>query len=166
MSASDLHHASQNESIGKRIARLRGERGWTQQGLAARIAMSRVAISHIEMDLTIPSERTVVLLAGLFRLDPLELVNGTTYPMPKAERLPGISARYTQLEMDLALFKNDMKWLERLIDKGGFGEDAEQMLQAWLERLSSYPSDSLDEYDSDLLFEARNELKIRLGLKR
>jgi transcriptional regulator with XRE-family HTH domain len=57
------------ESIGKRIARLRQERGWTQQDLATRLASSRVAVSHIEMDLIIPSERTVTLLAGLFKLE-------------------------------------------------------------------------------------------------
>jgi len=39
-----------NESIRKRIARLHQGNGWTQQSLADRVAMSRVAISHIEMD--------------------------------------------------------------------------------------------------------------------
>ena len=41
------------EPIGKRIARLRTARGWTQQYLAERLAMSRVAISHIELALSI-----------------------------------------------------------------------------------------------------------------
>jgi transcriptional regulator with XRE-family HTH domain len=57
------------ESFGKRIAHLRQQRGWTRT-LAKRLAVSRVAVSHIEMGLSIPSERTVVLLAGLFDTEP------------------------------------------------------------------------------------------------
>jgi transcriptional regulator with XRE-family HTH domain len=74
------------ETIGKRIAFLRQKNNWTQASLASRLAMSRVAISHIEMDLTIPNERSITLMAGLFKLTPLELVDGTTYPKAKAER--------------------------------------------------------------------------------
>jgi len=62
------------EPIGKRIARLRAGRGWTQQSLAARLAISRVAVSHIEMELSYPSERTITLLAGWLKLPPHELV--------------------------------------------------------------------------------------------
>jgi transcriptional regulator with XRE-family HTH domain len=62
------------ETIGKRIASLRQKNSWTQATLANRLAMSRVAISHIEMDLTIPSERSITMMAGLFKLSPLDLV--------------------------------------------------------------------------------------------
>ena len=55
------------ETIGKRIAYLRQKNNWTQQSLANRLAMSRVAISHIEMDLTIPSERSITLMAGIIQ---------------------------------------------------------------------------------------------------
>src|SRR3989304_8739475 len=99
------------ETIGKRIARLRQETGWTQRALAARRAISRVAVSQIEMDLTLPSERTVTLLAGLFKLSPQALVEGTTYPLAKAERLPQVACCYTALEYDLALL-NDLAWIE------------------------------------------------------
>ena len=37
---------------------------------------------------TTPGERTVALLAGLFKIEPHELVAGTDYPLAKAERLP------------------------------------------------------------------------------
>ena len=46
------------ENLGRRIARLRGSLGWTQQDLAARLAISRVAVSHLEAGLSVPSERT------------------------------------------------------------------------------------------------------------
>ncbi|HEY1013124.1 MAG TPA: helix-turn-helix transcriptional regulator, partial [Herpetosiphonaceae bacterium] len=80
------------ESFGLRLARLRASRGWTQQALAERLALSRVAVSHFEMGQAVPSERTIILLAGLFRLEPHELVAGTFYPEGKALRLPAVAA--------------------------------------------------------------------------
>src|SRR4030042_3189843 len=106
------------DSIGKRIAFLRQKYGWTQQRLADRLAMSRVAISHIEMDLTIPSERSITLMAGIFKLSPIQLVEGTSYPRAKAERLPDLTTIYTDLEMSFALLKNDLDWLGRLDNQG------------------------------------------------
>lgn len=99
------------ENLGRRIAGLRGERGWTQQKLADRLAMSRVAVSHLEAGMSIPSERTIVLLAGLFKVEPHDLVDGTNYPMAKAERLPVEAARYTEVELGLALVERDLEWL-------------------------------------------------------
>lgn len=73
--------------------------GLTQSELADRIAISRVALSHIEADMSWPGERTVVLLAGIFKVEPPDLVSGTTYPLAKAERLPPIACRYTEDEL-------------------------------------------------------------------
>jgi transcriptional regulator with XRE-family HTH domain len=92
-----------DDVLGRRIAALRAERGWTQNDLAARAAISRVALSHIEAGMSVPGERTVVLLAGLLHVEPHELVDGTTYPIAKAERLPPAAPRYTELEHQLAL---------------------------------------------------------------
>src|SRR5215216_3707256 len=74
------------ETLGQRIARLRARRGTTKERLAERLAASRVAVSHFEMGLALPSERTLVLLAGLFKQEPHALVAGTNYPAAKAER--------------------------------------------------------------------------------
>ena len=101
------------EPIGKRISGLRQEMGWTQQDLATRLGISRVAVSHIESDLSIPSERTITLLSGLFKLPPHQLVQETTYPDAKAERLPAYTCTYTKLELQLALLENDLTWLQR-----------------------------------------------------
>lgn len=76
---------------------------WTQQDVADRLAISRVAVSHLESGVTVPSERTVTLLAGLFKLEPHELVADTDYPVAKAERLPVVAARYTEVELQLRL---------------------------------------------------------------
>ena len=99
------------EPLGRRIARLRNERGFTQSELADRIGISRVALSHIESGRSIPGERTVALLAGLFRCEPHELVACTDYPPSKAERLPVVAARYTEIEHRLAVLDAEMQVL-------------------------------------------------------
>ena len=102
------------ETLGQRVARLRCLLGWTQQELADRAAISRVAVSHLELGITVPSERTLALLAGIFHLEPLELVEGTSYPEAKTERLPLVAARYTEVELQVALLQRDLAWLARL----------------------------------------------------
>jgi transcriptional regulator with XRE-family HTH domain len=110
------------ESLGRRIGQLRNQLGWTQQELADRIGVSRAAVSHLEAGLSVPSERTVTLLAGLFKVEPHELVAGTTYPSAKAERLPVVTCRYTEAEMQLALLDAERRsatfdrgfWIDRL----------------------------------------------------
>jgi transcriptional regulator with XRE-family HTH domain len=100
-------------SLGQRIAYYRAKLGWTQTELAERLAASRVAVSHFEANLALPSERTIVLLAGLFQLEPLDLVEGTSYPLAKMERLPLVACRYTEADLQLALAEADRSWLER-----------------------------------------------------
>src|SRR4029453_6469131 len=93
----------EEELLGRRIADLRAKLGWTQSDLAERLGISRVAVSHLEAGMSPPGERTVALLAGLFKLEPHELVAGTTYPVAKADRLPLVAARYTEAEPQGAL---------------------------------------------------------------
>jgi transcriptional regulator with XRE-family HTH domain len=112
-------------NLGRRIAALRASIGMTQQEVADRLGVSRVAVSHIEAGMSVPSERTVVLLAGLFKLEPHDLVDGTTYPMAKAERLPPIAARHTDVELQLALCENDLAWAERT------GVDRREVADRW-----------------------------------
>jgi transcriptional regulator with XRE-family HTH domain len=138
------------ENLGRRIARLRGELGWTQHDLATRLAISRVAVSHLEAGLTVPSERTVTLLAGLFKLEPWELVENTFYPQAKAERLPPVAARYTEVELQLRLMEAE---LER-VDGGGGGEQA---LAAWRHRLELLRKCAHD---------AREQEALRLAMRR
>src|SRR5688572_17245069 len=107
---------SMNETLGARLGRFRAQHGWTQQEMAERIAVSRVAISHFEMDLAVPSERTIALLAGVFKLEPAALVGDTYYPAGKADRLPLVVARYTETEKELCLLEHDFEWLDRLDD--------------------------------------------------
>jgi transcriptional regulator with XRE-family HTH domain len=116
----------QVEQLGRRIAAHRAKLGWTQQELADRLAISRVAVSHLEAGMSAPGERTVALLAGLFKVEPHDLVAGTDYPTAKAERLPVVVTQYTELELQLRLFESDVQWLEHL------GADhAEHVLARW-----------------------------------
>ena len=99
------------ERLGSRIAQLRTDRGLTQAELADRVGISRVALSHIETARSIPGERTIALLAGLFRCEPHELVDGTDYPPSKAERLPTVVARYTEVEHQLGVLEAQLSTL-------------------------------------------------------
>jgi transcriptional regulator with XRE-family HTH domain len=120
----------ERERLGRRIADRRAKVGWTQQELAERIAISRVAVSHIEAGLSHPGERTVALLAGVFKVEPIELVAGTDYPTAKAERLPATVTRYTELEFQLARCEADLAW----IDRGG-APGGDRVLVEWEVRL-------------------------------
>jgi transcriptional regulator with XRE-family HTH domain len=127
------------EKFGRRIAQLRGIATMTQQDVADRLGISRVAVSHIEAGMSIPSERTVVLLAGLFKVEPHDLVDGTDYPVAKAERLPPVAPRYTEVELQLALCANDLDWVERLGDPAAAREVADR----WRPRLAALAASAL-----------------------
>jgi transcriptional regulator with XRE-family HTH domain len=146
------------QAIGKRIARLRNEHGWTQQALAARLAMSRVAVSHIEMDLSLPSERTVILLAGIFKLSPHALVTGTTYPQAKAERLPVVVCCYTEFELEIALLQNDLTWLRAVGEIETNPTQTAQVMEKWRSRLAHIAEQDFNEIERKLLSEARQQL--------
>src|SRR4051794_9007335 len=120
-----------NENLGRRIAERRAKLGWTQQELAERLAVSRVAVSHLESGLSTPGERTIALLAGGFGVEPHQLVVGPGSPSAKAERLPVVVARHTEVELQLALLDNDLGWLEKRS-----GVEAEPILVQWQARLA------------------------------
>ena len=146
------------ETIGKRIARLRSEHGWTQEALAARIAVSRVAISHIEMDLSVPGERTITLLAGIFILSPHELVEGTTYPVAKSDRLPDIACCYSPLELDIALLENDLMWLTRFESGENLQLSREENTLKWELRLNKWEIDCISERELEKIKKAKEKL--------
>lgn len=104
------------EPFGRRLARLRQRHRMTQQEVAMRLAVSRNAVSHIETGLSHPSERTVVLLGGLYRIEPHELVKGTDYPQAKADRLPLVAARFTAVEARLEGVGRELALIEHLPD--------------------------------------------------
>lgn len=132
------------ESLGKRIAHLRTARGWTQERLAERLAVSRVAVSHIEMGLTMPGERTVVILAGIFGMEPHMLVAGTSYPIAKRERLPAVAARYTEAEYLQTLLEADLAWI-------ACGAHRPGLRQVWLDRLTTARQQTTDSNELALL---------------
>ncbi len=143
-----------NSSLGRRIAALRGARGWTQQELAERLAISRVAVSHLEAGKTDPGERTVTLLAGLFKVDPYELVANTSYPIAKTERLPLVAPRYTEVELQLRLLDQDLARLPLLS-----AAKRRMIVEEWDARLKILAKESLDPYESAALKAARTNLR-------
>jgi transcriptional regulator with XRE-family HTH domain len=146
------------ELLGQRIARLRAERGWTQQEIAERLAISRVAVSHVEAGVSVPSERTVTLLAGIFKLDPCDLVAGTSYPDSKAERLPPLACRYTEVELQLALLERDICWLRRLADSPGHTALIRTTYDHWALALDDLGRAVADRHEQALIDRARQLL--------
>jgi transcriptional regulator with XRE-family HTH domain len=138
-------------SLGRRVAKLRAELGWTQQELADRVAISRVAVSHLESDLSTAGERTVALLAGVFGMEPHELVAGTTYPEAKVDRLPLVVARHTEVELQCQLLDRD------LAEHARTGDAAP--LEGWAERLSELDRATFDARQRELLARARERLR-------
>ena len=131
-------------SLGARIASHRKALGWTQQELSERLGASRAAVSHLEAGLAIPSERTVALLAGLFKIEPHDLIEGTGYPVAKAERLPAVVCRYTEVELQLRLLEAD---------------EAAGRLEGWEQRLSLLAKETHDRRERELVAAARARLR-------
>ena len=150
------------ETLGARLGRLRATLGWTQQELADRIAVSRVAVSHFEMDLAVPSERTVALLASVFKQDPADLVAGTYYPPGKAERLPAVVAHYTEAEKELCLLERDLDWLDRLHDHRLVFDTC----QRWLDRLHELDTTAADKHERRLIAAGRTRVQSLLRRPR
>lgn len=142
-----------NENLGRRIAEQRAKLGLTQQELADRLAVSRVTVSHLEAGMTTPGERTVTLLAGLFKVEPHELVAGTSYPVAKMDRLPLVAARYTEVEHQLLRLDADMVWIDRL-DR----TEAEALLARWQVTLDYLADVSHDRRERDDLAAAQRRV--------
>lgn len=131
------------ESFGRRVAKLRAELGWTQSQLAERIAISRVALSHIEANVSVPGERTVTLLAGVFGREPHQLAAGTDYPLAKAERLPVVTARHTEVAHQLGVLDALLELVERVSEPVG-DRLADDVRAAWRARLAGLLDDTED----------------------
>jgi len=136
------------------MAAHRAKLGWTQQELADRLAISRVAVSHLEAGMTAPSERTVTLLAGIFKLAPHELVAGTDYPAAKADRLPAVVTQHTEVEVQILLFERDLRWLDRVAPV-----EAEQILSQWELTFSFLLDQSHDPRERHELQDARQRAR-------
>lgn len=145
-------------SLATRIGVLRAGRGWTQQQLADRLGISRVAVSHLEAAINSPDARTVTLLAGVFDLEPHELVAGTDYPLAKADRLPLVVARHTEVAHRVALMEADLAWIE---GPGAPVDDpalVERIRTRWRARLAKLVPSVHDPEESALLAAARRRL--------
>ena len=123
-----------SEALGHRIAKHRADLGWTQAELAERVGISRVALSHIESAISSPGERTVALLAGVFKVEPHELVTDSDYPTAKAERLPVVAARYTEVEHQLALLDAQLTVVVDPVQRACIVADWRQVLVRLLDR--------------------------------
>ncbi len=146
------------EGLGRRIAAHRAKLGWTQQELAVRLAISRVAVSHLEAGMSDPGERTVALLASVFKVDPHDLVAGTTYPRARAERLPLVVATHTEVELQIALLDRDLEW-STLVGPAL----ARVQLEGWVVRLTALAHVTHDQRERRAVDDARQRLRRELA---
>lgn len=147
------HPEAGAQRLGERIGRLRTALGLTQAELAGRVAISRVALSNLESGRSVPGERTVTLLAGMFHLEPHELVAGTEYPASKSDRLPLVAARHTELDLQLALLDRDLRWLE-----GAPRGVAARVRAEWGDRLAGVDTLGLSARERSSLESARRRI--------
>ena len=116
-----------------------------------------VAMSNFNLHFHLQREhlRIAVRFANQF-VEPHEFVAGTTYPLAKAERLPAVAARYTEVEALLLLLDNDLAWLERT---GRI--DERRVLDEWEARLRAVDGSMLDQRERELLRSARDTVRAR-----
>jgi hypothetical protein len=110
------------------------------------------------MGLAVPSERTVVLLAGLFKQGPHELVAGTDYPIAKRDRLPLVACRYTEVEFQVELLRHDLDWLGRIHEDSTRKALAAETLVKWESALTKLSEDMIDPTERTLLQDAKRVL--------
>ncbi|WP_308638427.1 helix-turn-helix domain-containing protein [Paenibacillus silvisoli] len=67
-------------NIGDRIAKLRDDRGWTQEQTAGLLGISRAALSHYEKNRREPDTDTLSKFADLFKVSVDFLVGRTNAP--------------------------------------------------------------------------------------
>ena len=89
----------------------------------------------------------------MFHLEPHELVAGTEYPASKADRLPLVAARHTELDLQLALLDRDLRWLE-----GAPRGVSSRVSAEWRERLAGLDVLALSARERSALESARRRI--------
>jgi hypothetical protein len=84
-------------------------------------------------------------------------VADTSYPVAKAERLPVVVPRYTEVEHQLELLENDLAWLA-----GPGGAEAEPLVvEQWDVRLAALADAAHDRTEREAVEQARRRLRAR-----
>jgi len=97
-------------------------------------------------------------MAGVFKISPTELVEGTTYPRAKAERLPELTAIFTEIELYFALLKNDTEWIDRLDVPDMKLNTIRVVLSKWFLLLENWENKITDEHEKTILLSMRQLL--------
>ena len=146
------------DSLASRLGVLRTREGMTQQQLADRLGVSRVAISHLEAGINSPDARTVTLLASVFGMEPHDLVAGTDYPVAKVDRLPLVVARRTEVAHQVALMDADLAWVEGPDAVAVDPSVADEVRQRWRVTLTKLAATVADPDEAATLGAARARL--------
>jgi hypothetical protein len=87
-----------------------------------------------------------------------ELVEGTTYPAAKSDRLPDVTCCYSPLELDIALLENDLKWLTRLESGENLQQLREEITLKWGLRLNRWEMNCISERELEKIKSAKEKL--------
>jgi hypothetical protein len=93
------------------------------------------------------------LIAGLFKLEPWQLVRDTDYPVARAERLPRVVTRYTQAELLTAVVD---ALLASLVDPDR--RSAQLVLEPWRARILAEIETGADDGERALLIDAQRRI--------
>lgn len=105
------------EPFGKRLARLRQVKGFTQGELAEKIGVSQRVLCYYERETEYPPTHLLPKMAEALGLSLDELMNAAP---PKAEALPKNSRLQRKLRLVETFTKQDQKAVVRMIDALAF----------------------------------------------
>ena len=103
----------------------------------------------------------MALLAGLFRMEPHDLVADTSYPLAKSDRLPVVVARWTEVEHQLALLQRDLWWIDHVAAPVTELAAVDGVLAGWADALADLATRVLDPSEVDAVATARRTVADR-----
>ncbi|MEO7913627.1 MAG: DNA-binding protein, partial [Roseiflexaceae bacterium] len=81
-------------------------------------------------------------------------IAGTGYPIAKAERLPTVACRYTEVEFQVALLQRDLEWAGH-VDPAA----RKNITETWHMKLEALAEKTYDAGERTLLEKAREQLQ-------
>lgn len=102
-------------ALGSRIARLRRERGWTQQELAEKLGIAQQTLAHYEVGRIRVPASTLPLLATLF-MTPVDTLVGHTQHVQRTGKRGPAPKWQQQIEAIAQLPKAQQRFVTQMLD--------------------------------------------------
>ena len=102
-------------SLGQRIAQLRHERGWTQQGLAEKLGVAQQTLAHYEVARIRMPASMLPLLATIFMTPVDDLIGHAQHAQRTGKRGP-VSKWQQQIEAIAQLPKSQQRFVSQMLE--------------------------------------------------